>query len=127
MPNSPASLVDAASAVATLGQCQGDISRLDDASLVHGLRLVRELDSQAQTYKLWMSAEIARRSSYTLGYDGLARKNGSATPAIFIQSMTGTSIEEATKLAGMGQSMIDAELEGRAQTPAADAALSGSI
>jgi hypothetical protein len=127
MSNSPASLVEAASAVATLGVCQGDITLLDDASLVQGLRLVRELDGQAQTYKLWMSTEIARRSAYTLGFDGLARKNGSATPAIFIQSLTGSSIEEATRLARMGQSMADAELEGRTQTPVATAALSGAI
>jgi hypothetical protein len=127
MTNSPASLVAAASAVATLGHCQGDISRLDDAALVQGLMLVRELDGQAQTYKLWISAEIARRSNHALGYDGLARKSGAATPAIFIQSLTGSSIDEATKLARMGQSIVDSELEGGLQTPTANAALSGSI
>jgi Domain of unknown function (DUF222) len=132
MSNSPTLLVEAASAVSALGSCQGDISILDDASLVEGMKLVRELDSQAQTYKLWLSAEITRRSSHELGYDGLARRSGSPTPAIFIQSMTGSSIEEATKLARLGQSVVDADVtlessEPTRVSPAVEAAVSGDI
>jgi hypothetical protein len=132
MSNSPTLLAEAASAVAALGSCRGDISILDDASLVEGMKLVRELDSRTQTYKLWLSAEIARRSSHELGYDGLARRSGSPTPAIFIQSMTGSSIEEATKLARLGQSMVDAEVtfdgsEPVPVSPVVDAAISGGI
>jgi hypothetical protein len=78
MSNSPGSLVEAASAVATLGVCQGDIDLLDEASLVAGMGFLRELDRQSQTYKLWFAAAIARQSDHTLGYDGLARRNGSA-------------------------------------------------
>ncbi|HEX4399987.1 MAG TPA: DUF222 domain-containing protein [Galbitalea sp.] len=132
MSNSRALLVEAASAVAALGACQRDFSLLDDASLIEGMRLVRELDGQAQSYKLWMSAEIARRSDYTLGYDGLARKNGSATPAIFIQAMTGSSIEEANRLARLGQSMVDYAgpadgFEPGRVSPAVQAAVSGEL
>ena len=137
MSNSPASLVDAASAVATLGACQGDIDLLDEASLIAGMGYLTQLDRQAQTYKLWFAAAIARQSDHTLGYDGLARRNGSATPAIFIQSMTGSSIEEATKLARIGQSIVDAEIaaaEAEAngadtapETPVIHAAVSGGI
>jgi hypothetical protein len=132
MSNSPTLLVEAASAVAALGACQGDISRLDDASLIERMRLVRELDSQAQSYKLWMSAEIARRSDHTLGYDGLARRNGSPTPAVFIQTVTGSSIEDATKLARLGQSMVDDRgssdgFRPGQVSPVAQAAVSGGI
>jgi hypothetical protein len=56
-----------------------------------------------------MATSIARRSDHTLGYKGLARKNGFATPATFIQSMTGSSIEEATRLARLGEMVVEAE------------------
>ena len=132
MSNSPTLLVEAASAVTALGACQGDIDVLDEASLLAGMRALSELDRQTQTYKLWFAAAIARQSDHTLGYDGLARRNGSATPAIFIQSMTGSSIEEATKLARLGQSMVDAagSPDGLAPgqgSPIVEAAVSGGI
>jgi Domain of unknown function (DUF222) len=127
MSNSPTLLVEAATAVATLGACQADVDLLDEASLMAGMGYLRELDRQAQTYKLWFAAAIARQSDHALGYDGLARRNGSPTPATFIQSMTGTSIEEATKLARLGQSIVDAEAAGESPTPVAEAAVSGGI
>jgi hypothetical protein len=130
MSNSPESLVEAAAAVATLGVCQSDIDLLDEASLVVGMGYLRELDRQAQTYRLWFAAAIARQSDHTLGYDGLARRSGSATPAIFIQSMTGSSIEEATKLARLGQSIVDAQDAPAAAAPTSplvEAAVSGAI
>jgi hypothetical protein len=127
MSNSPTLLVEAASAVAALGVCQRDIDALDEASLVAGMGLLRALDRQAQAYKLWFAAAIARQSDHTLGYDGLARRNGSATPATFMQSMTGSSLEEVTKLARLAQSIVDAERAGEVETPIANAAVSGAI
>jgi hypothetical protein len=127
MSNSPALLVEAASAVSALGVCQGDVDLLDEASLMAGMGLLRDLDRQTQVYKLWFAAAIARQSDHLLGYAGLARRNGSATPAIFIQSMTGSSIEEATKLARLGQSIVDAEDSVLENSPVATAAVSGGI
>ena len=127
MSNSPTLLVEAAAAVATLGASQADVDLLDEASLMAGMGYLRELDRQAQTYKLWFATAIARQSDHALGYDGLARRNGSPTPATFIQSMTGTSIEEATKLARLGQSIVDAEAAGESPTPVAEAAITGGI
>ena len=127
MFDSPLSLTSTASAVEALGACQGDIDLLDDASLQAGMRLVREHEQELQRYKLWLAASIARRSDHTLGYDGLARKNGFPTPATFIQSMTGTSLDDATKLARIGQSIVDAELEGQEQSPVTVAAVAGGI
>lgn len=111
MSTTAPALIDAATAVVALGTSQADIDVLDDASLQEGMRLLAALDQQAQPYRLWMAAAIAKRSDHTLGYDGLARKNGFATPAVFIQSLTGSSIDEATKLARLGGMMADAELE----------------
>ena len=127
MSNSPALLVEAAAAVATLAACQEDVDLLDEASLLAGMRALSELDRRSQRYKLWFAAAIARQSDHTLGYDGLARRNGSATPAILIQSMTGSSIEEATKLAQLGQSIVDAEVSGVEQSPITIAAVSGGM
>jgi hypothetical protein len=109
MPNPIPTLTDAAEAVAALGSSQAYIDLLDDASLQAGIGLLRELDQQLQPYRLWMSAAIARRSDHSLGYSGLARKNGFPTPATFIQSMTGTSKDEAVKLARLGEMMVEAE------------------
>ena len=129
-------LTDAAAAVAALGESQADIDLLDDASLQAGMRLIRDLDQQVQPYRLWMAAAIAKRSDHTLGYDGLARKNGFPTPAVFIQSLTGSSIDEATKLARLGGMIADAESDpapsddgsgGSARSAIAIAATSGGI
>ncbi|HEX4402150.1 MAG TPA: hypothetical protein VHZ98_12575, partial [Galbitalea sp.] len=132
MSNSPAGLVEAASAVAALGASQADIDLLDDASLMAGMGLIRALDQQEQTYKLWFAAAIAKRSDHTLGYHGLARRRGSATPAVFIQSITGASIEDATKLARLGQSMVDDRgssdgVKPGQVSPIVDAVVSGGI
>jgi hypothetical protein len=109
MSNPTPALIDAAAAVAALGESQADIDLLDDAPLQAGMRMLAELDQQAQPYRLWLAAAIAKRSDHTLGFDGLARKNGFATPAVFIQSLTGSSIDEATKLARLGGMIADAE------------------
>jgi hypothetical protein len=108
-PPASAALTVAAEAVVGLGCSQADIDALDDASLQEGMRMLRELEQQAQPYKLWFAAAIARRSDHTLGYAGLARKNGFPTPATFIQSLTGTSKDEATKLARLGEMVVEAE------------------
>jgi hypothetical protein len=105
-----------------------EIAILDDASVMAGLGLVRDHRLALQAYELALSAEIARRSDHRLGYEGLARKNGSATPAIFIQSLTGSSIEDATQLARLGQSMAEAQDAGESSpAPITTAALDGGI
>ncbi len=122
------SLLQTASAVAALGASVDEIAILDDASVMAGLGLVRDHRLALQAYELALSAEIARRSDHRLGYEGLARKNGSATPAIFIQSLTGSSIEDATQLARLGQSMAEAQDAGESSpAPITTAALDGGI
>ena len=136
MSESIATLVGAATAVVELGASQTDIDRLDDAALKDGLRLVSELERELAPYRLWMAAAIARRSDHALGNSGLARQSGFATPAVFIQSLTGTSLDEATKLARLGELVVDAESTppaddhgngGSGSTAIATAALSGGI
>ena len=102
-------LLDSATAVAGLGAARHDLADLDDDALLAGMRLVRDLEHHLQPYKLGLSAEIARRSDHTLGYAGLARKNGAATPAVLIQSLTGSSTGDATRLARLGSQLVEAD------------------
>ncbi len=110
MPNLSERLLESAAAVAALGSENSDFAILDDATVTAGLALVRDHQRNLQAYELGLAAEIARRSSHTFGNSGLARRNGSATPAIFIQSITGSSIDEATKLAKIGEMIVESDL-----------------
>jgi hypothetical protein len=109
MENLASSLLESASAVAALGGTQGDIDLLDDASVLAGLSLVREHEQHLEAYKLWLATAVTRRSSYELGYSGLARRNGAATPGLLIQSISGSTMAEANKLVQLGAMTIEVE------------------
>ncbi|HEY5320842.1 MAG TPA: DUF222 domain-containing protein, partial [Galbitalea sp.] len=109
MENLASSLLESAAAVAALGGGQGDIDLLDDASVLAGLALVREHEQHLQAYKLWLATAVTRRSSYELGYSGLARRNGAATPGLLIQSISGSTMAEANKLVQLGAMTIEVE------------------
>ncbi|HEX4057472.1 MAG TPA: DUF222 domain-containing protein, partial [Galbitalea sp.] len=136
MSNLAEQLMESASAVAALGNVETDIAALDDSSVSGGMALVRDLRRNLQAYEVLLSAEITRRSSHEFGNSGLARRNGSPTPATYIQAITGVSIDEATKLARVGSLVLDAqatavdEVDGVAPeigAPLATAAVSGQI
>jgi hypothetical protein len=123
-------LVESASSVAALGCSQAEIDSLDDASVVAGMQLIREHKRTLQAYELWLATAVARRSDHEFGDQGLARRNGSATSREFIQSITGTSLDEATKLARLGElavespdstGVVDAATQGAVSVDAADA------
>lgn len=109
MPFTTNTLGEAAAAIGALGNSQADIDRLDDDTLQAGLRMIRDLERELQPYRLWLAAAVARRSDHSLGYKGLARRNGYPTPAVLIQSLTETSLDEATKLARLGAMVVEAE------------------
>ena len=113
-----AALIGTATAVVALGSCQADIDLLDDVSLQAGMRAIAAHELELQRYKLWLAATIARRSDHTLGYQGLARKQGFPTPAVLIQSLTGSTIDDANRLARMGAMVLEAEKAVAENTPA---------
>lgn len=76
MSNSTPTLTEAAAAVVGFGSSSAEIDGLDEAALVAGMAALRQLDEASQQFRVWFAASIARRSDHTLGYDGLARKNG---------------------------------------------------
>lgn len=125
MSNPTITLPDAAAAVAGLGGCQGDIDALDEAGIEAAMAALRALDDAAQPFRVWLAAAIAKRSDHTLGYEGLARKNGFPTPATYIQSLTGSTKEEATKLARLGEMVVEAELSGPAIIDSATGEITG--
>ena len=131
MPSTTPPLGRAAAAIIGLGSSQAEIDLLDDDALQAGLRMIRDLERELQPYRLWLAAAVARRSDHTLGYRGLARKNGFPTPAVLIQRLTETSLDEATRLARLGAMVVDAESarpvvvddDGRLTVGSSDAAL----
>ena len=56
------------------------------------------------------AGEIARRSSYDLGYQGLAQRTGFRTPEKFVQHLTGSTNREAAKLVRTGVIIQEAEI-----------------
>ena len=116
MENLATALLESASAVAVLGGSQAEIDALDDASAVAGMKLVARHEQHLHALKLAYATTITRRSSSELGYAGLARRSGAATPQILIQNLTGSSTAEAAKLAQLGAMVIEVE-DGVRDTP----------
>ncbi|MCU1413694.1 MAG: hypothetical protein JWN80_1034, partial [Microbacteriaceae bacterium] len=61
-----------AAAVAALG----DFNALDDGGLVSAQRLIASLAREVDALQAACAAVIARRSDPSLGFSGLAKKNG---------------------------------------------------
>jgi hypothetical protein len=88
-----------AAAVAALG----DFDALDDIALIAAQRLLAAFASEVDGLQVRCAAVIARRSDPALGFSGLARKNGFVNAESFIQSVTGSTKAEATKLVRVGE------------------------
>ena len=135
MSNLAEQLMESASAVAALGSDGADIARLDDAAILAGMARVREHNRNLQAYEVLFAAQISARSSHEFGNIGLARSNGAATPAVLIQKLAGSSIDEATQLARLGRMVADADLaahgdadsSNETSAPLATAAVSGEV
>jgi hypothetical protein len=127
MSDAALALVETASAVAALGASQAEIESLDDASVVEGMRVVRDHKLALQAYEVWLAAAVARRSDHEFGDSGLARRNGSATPREFIQTVTGASTAEASRLAELAKLAIDASADSAPGTRLIEASTHGEL
>ena len=54
-----------------------------------------------------LSGEVARRSSYELGYGGLAQRTGARTPEAFVSRLTGATVPEARSLVEVGSMLAE--------------------
>jgi hypothetical protein len=109
MTNLASAFLSSAAAVAELGGNAAGISELDDVLLMAGQKAYVSHQRHMETYGAWIAGEIARRSTRELGFSGLAKREGFPTPEALIQSVTGGSIGEASKLVKVGVMMAEVE------------------
>jgi hypothetical protein len=90
-----------ANAVAQLG----DFVDVEDETLLAGQRLIAAHQRELDAIGARNAAEIARRSDPELGFKGLARRRGFVNTASLLQSVTGSSKAEASKMVRVGELM----------------------
>jgi hypothetical protein len=89
MPTFEDSLAGVTAAIALLPADAESFAALTDAELTGipaGLAAARH---QLEAPEARVAGEIARRSGYDLGYQGLAQRTGFRTPEKFVQHLTG--------------------------------------
>src|SRR5690554_6234528 len=109
MPTFEDSLGQVFAAIAALPDDAESFADLSDAELTAipaGLAAARH---QLEAREARVAGEIARRSSYDLGYAGLAQKGGFRTAEKLVQHLTGSTRKEATKLVRTGVIIHEAD------------------
>lgn len=71
-----------------------DASRLTDAQLVERVTLAEELGRLADALRVQVAAEVAERSRFELGTDGLARRYGHSRASHLLEQLTGSSARD---------------------------------
>ncbi|TFD27603.1 DUF222 domain-containing protein [Cryobacterium cryoconiti] len=99
----------ATDAVARLGSSCADYEALPDAEVLAGQRQIAAARRLLDARSAWMAATIARRSRPELGHSGLAAQQGFLSPEALIQTVTGSTKNDAFKLVAVGTMMADAE------------------
>ncbi|HEY0258714.1 MAG TPA: DUF222 domain-containing protein [Lacisediminihabitans sp.] len=102
MPTPADDLRTTADAVARLGSSAADFAALDDSALLAAQQAVALNQRANQLFATWIAGEIARRSGFERGQQGLARRTGYLSPEALIQSVSGGTHAEATKLVHVG-------------------------
>ncbi|MHA6669475.1 HNH endonuclease signature motif containing protein [Homoserinimonas sp. A447] len=104
------SLTEVNAAIALLPSDAESFTGMSDEELTEvpvGLAAARH---QLEAREARVAGEIARRSSYELGYAGLAQKGGFRTAEKLVQHLTGSTSREAAKLVRTGGIIYEAEL-----------------
>ncbi|TFD26320.1 DUF222 domain-containing protein [Cryobacterium cryoconiti] len=117
----------ATDAVARLGSSCADYEALPDAEVLAGQKQIAAARRLLDTRSAWMAATIARRSRPELGHSGLAAQQGFLSPEALIQTVTGSTKNDAFKFVAVGTMMADAEaaeklVEAAVESPDADPA-----
>ncbi|WP_146070653.1 DUF222 domain-containing protein, partial [Cryobacterium sp. M91] len=92
----------AADRVAALGDCSAAFDALGEADVLAGQRSLAEARRLLDVFAAWMAGTVARRSRPELGSEGLAARQGFATPVAMVQHINGSSRGEAEKLVASG-------------------------
>ncbi|MHA6668058.1 HNH endonuclease signature motif containing protein [Homoserinimonas sp. A447] len=99
-----------AAAAALLPRDSATLAGLPEEELLAIPALFANITRQLEPSLAATAGEIARRSSYDLGYQGLAQKGGFRTPEKLVQHLTGSTSREAAKLVRTGGIIHEAEL-----------------
>src|SRR5690554_259941 len=109
MPSIEDSLRAVIAAIALLPTDAETFSALSDTELTGIPAALAAARHQLEAREARIAGEIARRSSYDLGYTGLAQKSGFRTPEKLVQHLTGSTQKEATKLVRTGVTIHEAD------------------
>ena len=109
MENLASQFSNSASAVLQLGDVPASVDLLDDDAVVRAIEVTTTHQRSVDAYLRTLAASIARRSTPEMGYAGLARRRGFATPEAFIQSISGCTYAEAARLVQLGRMVANVE------------------
>src|SRR5690554_753108 len=110
MPSIEDSLRAVIAAIALLPTDAETFSALSDTELTGIPAALAAARHQLEAREARVAGEIARRSTYDLGYQGLAQRTGFRTPEKFVQHLTGSTNREAAKLVRAGVIIHEAEI-----------------
>lgn len=79
-----------------------DVTALGEPDLLDLQRTLAEVRRRVDTASAAVAAEVARRSHFSLGHDGLAQRLGARTPQALVQRLTGSTAREAAALVRVG-------------------------
>jgi len=82
-----------------------DRSLLSDDELVHHLKAEEAVGRFIDTARALTAAEVAERSRYELGPDGLSMRFGERKPALFVERVTRVSSSEAARRIRIGSAV----------------------
>src|SRR5690554_1947488 len=109
MPTFEDTLSEVTAAIALLPSDAESFTALSDAELTGIPAALAAARHQLEAREARVAGEIARRSSYDLGYQGLAQKAGFRTPEKLVQHLTGSTGREASKLVRTGVIIHESE------------------
>src|SRR5690606_15668650 len=109
MPTFEDTLSEVTAAIALLPSDAESFTALSDAELTGIPAALAAARHQLEAREARVAGEIARRSSYDLGYQGLAQKAGFRTPEKLVQHLTGSTGREASKLVRTGVIIHEAD------------------
>ncbi|MFB7892080.1 DUF222 domain-containing protein [Microbacterium sp. NPDC056044] len=124
LASSPAMrLTDAATRVAArLGEGGAEVGTLTDDELLGLLADTTDARKALELIVAGASAEVARRSSRELGYEGLAQRKGLRTSTALVQQITGLGRADVTRAVDAGKELVPAlepvvEVDGACDAP----------
>jgi len=82
-----------------------EVAALGEPELLDLQRTLAEIRRRVDTASASVAAEVARRSHFSLGHDGLAQRLGARTAQSLVQRLTGSTAREAAALVRVGTLM----------------------